>query len=284
MRARLLIFAALAFAAVGTPAPASAETRRGPDGSGGAYVSPDGDPTVSARDSDANGDGSTRGGAATEDPCYWAVIVEDDSKFLVYDFDDPTKVVHSATGRWLEHRCPARGAVEVGGFPLAPEGGLVDAQQLALEAVSSVHIDSPVIHTSPPETGRLYVHVPTWLWLDEQWWRGYEATASAGRVTSTVRASPVSVRWDLGDGDSLTCRGPGLPWRPGLAEDAANCSHTYTKSSATSPGGRFHLSATVVLDITWTSNVGDGGTLEPISRSSSRSVDVGEIQAVGTGG
>jgi hypothetical protein len=93
----------------------------------------------------------------------------------------------------------------------------------------------------------------------------------------------MSVRWDLGDGDILTCRGPGLPWRPGLAEDATNCAHTYTRSSAASPGGRFQLSAAVALEITWTSNVGDGGTLDSISRSASRFVDVGEIQAIGTG-
>jgi hypothetical protein len=262
--------------------PASAGSRGDRDGGGGAYVSPDGDPTAVASDaagSDAGGAGS---GSVSEDPCYWAVIVEDDSKIFVYDFDDPTKVLHSVTGRWIEHRCPSRGAVEVGGFPLAPEGGLVDPGQLALDAVSSVRIEAPVIRTSPAETGRLYVRVPTWLWVEQQWWQGYEATASAGRVTSTVRAVPVSVSWSPGDGTTVDCSGPGTAWRPGMAEDATSCSHTYTSSSAGRPGRTFDLSASVVLDVTWTSNVGESGTLDPISRSASRSVEVGEIQAVGT--
>jgi hypothetical protein len=283
MRTRFLIASGLIAAMIALVAPSvSAETRRPPGEGGGAYIDPDGDPTAVARDSvGSSGDGGGSGSAG-EDPCYWAVIVEDDFEFFIYDFDDPTKVVHSATGRWLEHRCPSRGAVEVGGSPLAPEGGLVDPYQLALEASSSVRVNSPVIRTSPSESGRLYVHIPTWLWLEPGWWRPYEATANAGRVIVTARATPVSVVWGLGDGDTVTCGGPGTAWRPGMDEAATDCSHTYRTSSASRPDGSFELSASVVVEVTWTSNAGEGGTLAPISRSSSTSVEVGEIQAVGT--
>jgi hypothetical protein len=282
MRTRLLIVVAFAAStAVVVADPASAASRSGREGSGGAYVSPEGDPTATARDGAGVGASSGASGPV-DDPCDWVVIVEDDSKFFIYDFQDPSKVLHSATGRWLEYRCNGRGSVEVGGSPLAPEGGLVDPRQLALDAVSSVRIDAPVIRTSPAETGRLYVRVPTWLWVETEWWQGYEATASTGRVTSTVRAVPVSVSWNPGDGNTVTCSGPGIAWRPGTAEDATACSHTYTSSSVGRPGGRFDLSATVTLDVSWTSNVDESGTLDPISRSASRSVEVGEIQAVGT--
>jgi hypothetical protein len=281
MRTRLLIIVAVAASTAALVAdPASAASRSGPGGSGGAYVSPEGDPTATARDGSAVGAASGAAGSV-DDPCDWVVIVEDDAKFFIYDFQDPSKVLHSATGRWLEHRC-GRGSVEVGGSPLVPEGGLVDPRQLALDAVSSVLIDAPVIRTSPAETGRLYVRVPTWLWVEAEWWQGYEATASTGRVTSTVRAVPVSVSWSPGDGTTVSCSGPGTAWRPGQAEDATRGSHTYTSTSLGRPGDSFQLSATVALDVTWTSNLGESGTLDPISRSSSRSVEVGEIQAVGT--
>src|SRR5262249_29612394 len=144
-------------------------------------------------------------------------------------------------------------------------------------AKSSVVIGAPGIQTSPDETSRLVVQIPTWLWIDGGWWRGYEATASAGRVSATITAAPVSATWDLGEGSSLHCDGPGIAWRPGLREDATDCSFTYTTSSAAQPDGTFDLSVAVTFDVAWTSNVGEGGSLGSITRSSARQVEVGEI-------
>ena len=157
-------------------------------------------------------------------------------------------------------------------------------EQLALDALASVQIAPPAIRTSPSENGRLYVQVPTWLWLDSTWWQTYEATANTGRVWSTVRATPVATTWELGDGRSVSCRGPGTPWRRGLSEDASSCTHTYRSSSASRPGGTFSLEATVTLEVSWTSNAAAGGTLPAITRSSTLAVEVGEIQAIGTRG
>ncbi len=141
----------------------------------------------------------------------------------------------------------------------------------------------PAIRTSPEESGRLYVQIPT-LWIDSSWWQFYTATAQAGRVWSTVTARPVSVTWGTGDGGSEVCRGPGVAWSPGVDEDASNCTHTYRRSSASADGGTFDLSATVRLEITWTSNAPFGGTLPAITRTSTLDVEVGEIQAIGTRG
>src|SRR3546814_1071685 len=73
-----------------------------------------------------------------------------------------------------------------------PEGGEVDLEALSREALFSVSIDGPLIETSPSADRQLYTQVPTWLWLEPGWWEPYEATARAGRVWSTVRATPVS--------------------------------------------------------------------------------------------
>ncbi|HMV75283.1 MAG TPA: hypothetical protein PLP55_11725 [Phycicoccus elongatus] len=211
------------------------------------------------------------------------MVIEDDFEFGIYDVDT-LETQHSATGRWLERWCPGVGAVAVDGFFLIPEGGLVDPHQLALDALASVQIAPPAIRTSPSENGRLYVQVPTWLWLDSTWWQTYEATANTGRVWSTVRATPVATTWELGDGGSVSCRGPGTPWRPGSSEGASSCTHTYRSSSATRPGGTFNLEATVTLEVSWTSNAAGGGALPAITRSSTLDVEVGEIQAIGTRG
>lgn len=283
MRTRSLIAVALAsVVALGVQVhPASAEGRPPPGGGGGAYVDPGGDPTAVAEEGGSGGGGSGSGsGGGADGPCYWRVVIEDDFEFAIYELDYTRK--YSATGRWLERWCDGIGAVATGEYFAIPEGGLADPYQLALDALASVGIAPPAIRTSPSENGRLYVQVPTWLWLDSTWWQTYEATANTGRVWSTVRATPVATTWELGDGRTVSCRGPGTPWRRGLTEDASTCTHTYHRSSATQPGGTYDLEATVTFEVSWTSNVTDGGTLPAISRTSTLDVEVGEIQAIGT--
>ena len=204
--------------------------------------------------------------------------IEDDFEFLLYDDStDPPRTLHSATGRWLDRICP-----DIGFDATYPEGGLVDPTALAQQALASVGIAGPAIATSPSAADRLYVQVPTWLWVDDTWWRPYEATARAGRVSSTVTARPVRTSWSLGDGKTVTCAGPGRAWQPGLLESSSDCVHTYTVSSAERPEGVFDLRATVAFVVSWSSNTGQGGTLPAVTRSSSVAVRVGEIQAIGT--
>lgn len=276
MRARVVVLSIIVACGLLISLPAGAETRP-PDGD--AYVDEDGNPTVTVGDGTPGGPGG--GGPGGSDPCVWEVIVEDDFAVHVYDADG--QVQFSETGRWLQKVCPGVGAVAVGGQFIIPEGGAVDVEALAEEALASVSIPGPAIRTSP-ELDRIYVRVPTWLWVDGTWWHGYQATASAGRVTATVTATPRSSSWTLGDGSTVRCDGPGIAWHPGLPEDATSCAHTYTTSSAGRPGDTFSLSAAVQLDVSWTSNIGQGGTLPAISRTSTQPIVVGEIQAVGTSG
>ena len=261
--------------------PASADDRAG--GSGGAYIGGGGAPTATATQRQGSEGSGGGGGGGGESPCEWRVAIEDDFKFSIYSVDS-FETQHSATGRWLEYWCDGRGATEVGGELLIPEGGLVDPRALAEQAVASAQISPPAIRTSPSQNARLYVQVPTWLWIDGGWWRSYEATAQAGRIWSTVTARPVSVLWSLGDGSTVSCSGPGTAWTPGSDEDASTCAHTYRRSSAGSSGGTLPLEATVRLEVTWTSNASIGGALPAISRPSSVDVQVGEIQAIGTRG
>lgn len=136
----------------------------------------------------------------------------------------------------------------------------------------------------PPAHGRLYVQVPTWLWLNQSWWHPYEATARAGPVWSTVRVTPVEVVWRLGDGHTVVCRGPGTVWRPGTPADSSDCTYTYRNSSTGQPGGTFRIQAAVRFAVGWSSNAATGGTLPAITRIATLDVAVGEIQAIGTMG
>lgn len=275
MRGRIAVAAALALVlSLIAAGPAGA------DDGGDAFIDEGGDPTTRARDNTPGGGGST-GGGGVDDGCTWFVLVENDFEWALYDRDGNRR--YSETGRWLGQDCPPGAPGSVGGIPVIPEGAEVDVEALTQEALSRAVIAAPSIATSPEADRRLYTQVPTWLWIDGDWWRGYSATATAGRVSSTVSAAPSQADWSTGDGGGLTCAGPGVPWSPGMADSSTYCKHTYRHSSAGQSGASYTLSVEVTFEVTWGANTGQGGTLAAISRSQSRSVQVGEIQAIETG-
>lgn len=265
MRTRFLTPVAVALLAIVALAP----TARADDG-GDAFIDDDGDPTAVAEDTvDDPGNSGDAG-----DDCSYRVAIADDFEFGVFDVDGSR--LYSETGRWLERVCDGSA-----GEPF-PEGDAVDPRDLALSARASVPISDPPLTTSPSADDRLYTQVTTWLWIGGDWWQSYSATATAGRVSATVTATPTIATWDMGDGEIETCFGPGVPWRRGSPDSATYCKHTYRHSSSGETGGTYTLAVTVIFEITWSSNTGGGGSLEAIDRSASRPVEVGEIQGLET--
>ncbi len=275
MRCRFAVGALVAIALVAVPAvPAAADDR------GGAFIDDNGNPTSTAEDRGPGGGGGSSGGGS-DDGCTWFVLVEDDFEWELYDQDGNRR--YSETGRWLAQDCPPGAPGSSGGIPVIPEGAEVDVEALTQEALSRAVIAPPSIATSPEADRRLYTQVPTWLWSDGTWWQGYSATATAGRVTSTVSASPSHADWTTGDGGALRCPGPGVPWSPGAPDTATYCKYTYRHSSAGQSGNAYTLSVEVTFEVSWSANTGQGGALPAITRTESRPVQVGEIQAVETG-
>jgi hypothetical protein len=256
--------------------PAAADSR--PPGFGSGTINDDGDPTAEAVEPGAQpvqvGSGSSPWNCGS-----WTVWVEDDVAFAVWETEGER--AYSETGRWLSRTCENSETGAVLEQTVA-DGAEVDVGALALQAAESVSISGPVLATSPAADSGLYVKVPTWLWVDGSWWTDYEATANAGRVSATVTARPVATSWSMGDGSTLSCAGQGTPWRPGLAEDATSCSHTYVSSSDGEADRTFDLAATVTLEVSWTSSTGASGTLPTITRSAAQPVRVAEIQAIET--
>lgn len=277
-RVRGLLTVAAAFATLGTlPAPAAAEGR-----GGGAYISDSGSPTAEAREAvTAPARPRPRPKTGTVSNCRSRVQIEDDTAFAVYDEDGNR--LYSETGRWLARECDGQD-VQVGGFYVPPERRRVpvDPATLAREARQSVDIPAPPIATSPSADRKLYVQLRTWLWVDPAWWQGYTATADAGGVASTVSARPVRAVWSTGDGGRTVCNGPGVAWRPGMADDATYCSYVYKHSSSAEPAGTYTLTVTVDFEVSWASTLGAGGALPTVTRSASTAVEVGEIQAIET--
>ena len=146
--------------------------------------------------------------------------------------------------------------------PADPFAGVLAAERAAALAVEQLDLAAPEIQLNPP--GDQLVGLPSWLWLDTPW-APAEATASVSGVAATVRASPISVRWEAGDGTVVDCNGPGVVYdatRAGRAADRVRARvHSIVDRSARwdAPAARDdHLRRRLVVHRWWFGRVGHG--------------------------
>jgi len=154
-------------------------------------------------------------------------------------------------------------------------GNAVSTADAAQFAINYLNFERPKIELSP--RGEQVVGVPTWLAVTSR--LQYDrASANAGPVWATVRASLRDITWDLGNGASRECtRDVSKVWNPANPQDqSSHCSYTYTNSG----GSPFNVTVTVRWRIEQRTNVNPAwhrwGT---ITRSSSVSVPVTQLQS-----
>jgi hypothetical protein len=163
--------------------------------------------------------------------------------------------------------------------PGGPTSGAVNPPvALSQEVKRQIRPPMPTIHMNPDPNSDQLVGLATWLWVDQNDLGTQAATVNAGPVSVTGTMSATSVTWNMGDGHTITCQGPGTPYSSGATP---TCSYTYGRSSAAQPGRRYTVTAT----ITWSGNytvagAPGGGALAPITRTASTTVRVAEAQAL----
>ena len=167
---------------------------------------------------------------------------------------------------WVTNAGPAAATVAVNPVAVGEQA----VQQLGLGSLS--------IEMAPPSGSTQLVGVATWLWIDPGAWADKTATASAGTVTATATAAPTRVVWDMGDGDTLTCDGPGTPYSAADANGTSDCSYTWPAA------GSFTVTATVYWSVSWTAvGAAGGGNLGVQAGPPARvQVTVTESQAINT--
>jgi hypothetical protein len=188
---------------------------------------------------------------------------------------DPTTGVSLTQTEWITSQPPTATAPPV------------DPYSVALQAERSIELPEPVAHSSPAATA--VVNLPTWLWVDAASWHPYSVSASVGSVSATAVATPVAVTWSMGDGDTVTCDGPGTPFdsaRPASAQ-STDCSHAYQMSSGqpSSDGGpedgSFVVSPTVTWAVSWSATgAAGGGTLPSLLTTASIRLVVDQVESV----
>jgi hypothetical protein len=146
--------------------------------------------------------------------------------------------------------------------------------------LARARLDLPAPVTAANPVGTQLVNLPTWLWLVSGW-NTVSASAAVPGVVVTATARPRAATWAMGDGANVTCTGPGIAFRTGGDPQAASpdCGHTYRRSSAAQPGGRYAVTVTVHWSVTW-SGAGQSGTLPEMTTTSATSFRVAESPAL----
>ena len=290
MHARLtliVVVGVVTMAVIGRAAPAGAT------GSGGAWTDEagvgaraqetGGQPAAGGGGGGSTGARSGRGGGSASSCTYSALDARETR--IAEDMAAQGMLTRGGgSGTWVRRICPGSGVVMWSGAPGAAAAPAVDPRALAVEALSRAAVPDPVIGMSPPVGQDQIVNLPTWLWVEG--WRPVTATASAGGVTVTVTATPDRVVWRMGNGDGVTCAGPGRVDSGAGAPSGSPpaCSYTYRTSSARAPGGAFRLVATTTWRVAWTATgISAAGDLPAVTRTSSVVVRVAEVQAINQG-
>lgn len=181
--------------------------------------------------------------------------------------------------------CPL-GVPGTAGGPAAPPPPAPGV--LAQLAVRYLRLPDPVIRSSPAPDALQLTQLPVWLWIAANAWQPQSKTAQVPGESVTATATPVSASWQMGDGRTVTCHGPGTPYsgRDNPAAPSPTCGHTYDRSSAGQPAGTYQVTVTVTWDISWTASGGAGGALPPLDMVAAAGFRVAESQAldVGSGG
>jgi hypothetical protein len=276
LRATVVLVAALAVLA----APAWGQS---PGDSAYGWVETDaGGATVGAEEAigtpASGGTGSTDGGAS---PCTWTPV---ESELVGQQAEVIFTRMPNAQSVWYLQECTnPDGSVTATFIPVDATDPVptVDPEALRARAQEQLRLPTPRIAMSPP--GEQVVHVASWLWLDGDIWQPNSSSASAGSVTATVTATPTRTLWDMGNGDTVACDGPGVPYDPSRddAAQSTTCSYTYRHSSAGRAGNAYLVTATVEWQLEWTvTGAPGGGALPGLTTSTSTEVLVGEVQAL----
>jgi len=157
---------------------------------------------------------------------------------------------------------------------------------LARAAESELNLPSPVIRSSPAAGALQLTQLPVWLWMTGPGWQPQVRTAAVPGEAVTATAAPVAAAWQMGDGSTVTCHGPGTPYTAGddPAAPSPTCGHTYTQSSAGQPEGAYPVRVTIDWDITWRGTGGAAGALPPLFTVATAGMRVAQSQALNTAG
>ena len=238
---------------------------------------------------DVNGDGNATG--ATED------VFTDGSDAAAERLRNETGLTLSsprAAHHWRVTVCvetvddgrpetPDRFVATVGGpvEQLRPEAAAWERAALD-KAVNDLkpHLFRPGARTSPHVEGVQFVGVEMWLAVDPGAWVPFTKKATVGEVSVTATATPTKMVWQFSDGVTEICDGPGVQYTPG-APGPAPCGRGFEHTTEVQP---VTASVRIEYTVTWSSTLGNRGSLTHRGEPNRYELVVGEVQTYLTDG
>lgn len=227
-------------------------------------------------------DGGSDGGGANV--CTYITLGEAVRQFLVSQavaaqYKTPPDYIY------LVQNCPDQ-FFGVPTIVLYADGGRLTTKKLADQAYAELSPPTLSIGTAPMGREGL-VGLPEWFWIDAADYQTLSRTVSLAGLSATVTAQPGPLVIHPGGGYApFACPGPGTPYN--TAEPAASqqstCSFLYTQPSAGQPDNVFGVSISVTWTATWTGSDGAGGTLAPITRTTTMGLPIAQAETVFSGG
>lgn len=167
----------------------------------------------------------------------------------------------------------------------APAGGGPTPGEVAQTALRNMGLSAITIGIVPkpgPETVGL-VGMPVWMWADQPGPTTVgpvTESASAGGITATATATLESITWNMGDGHTVLCHGPGTPYDASYGRrESPDCGYAYSTTSAGQPGQHFTVTATSQWVVSW-SGAGQTGTIRPAPLVRTTQITIGEAQVL----
>lgn len=158
-----------------------------------------------------------------------------------------------------------------------PRADGADPAEAARRAVAEMTLKGITIGSTPPaESGRVgIIGFPTWLWAKDpapNQIGPITKTVSAGGEQVTATAELDYIEWDMGNGDVVTCDGPGTPWDGKSVGQSPDCGYTYEED------GEYDLTATTYWTVTW-EGMGQSGEI-PMTTQNDGQLVMGEAQVL----
>ncbi|MEU4507622.1 hypothetical protein [Streptomyces sp. NPDC024089] len=159
--------------------------------------------------------------------------------------------------------CEGGGRVGVTFVPngaASPAAPTIDPELVARRVADAMKLTGPKV-ASPRAAGKYVVGMPMRMWATRSTSSSYgpaTAKATAGGITVTATAKVAAIRWDMGDGTTVTCNGPGTPYSADRGKSTSpDCGHRYVRSAADQPDGCYKGTATATWTVTWTAALND---------------------------
>lgn len=174
--------------------------------------------------------------------------------------DPPPKGHENENGKWWQCQTGAGpGSASYAVWWSAGGNQPVDGKAVATQLEVSLPYELANASIAPPPTYHTYISYKNWMWIPASQWHSVSASSSQNGATVTLTATPSYTQWDMGNGDTVSCVGPGREWVKGMPEDApTNCSYAY-KTMKDPTGDKWTVSARINYTLAWTCTGNCGG-------------------------